>query len=89
MATRIKFDKNGELTLPRGLLEGSPVEEGTLMKVHLDPDGNVVLKPVNPLQPRQYEDEDLKMFAEADEMTPELEERLERVLKREPRLFRR
>jgi len=48
METRIQLGEAGELTVPRQLMEGQPVEEGTLMRVHLDSEGNVILKPVAP-----------------------------------------
>jgi len=38
---------------------------------------------------REYTDEDLAMFAQEDELPPDLEERFRRSLKREPRLFGR
>ena len=89
MSPRITFGEGGEFTVPRELVEGEPVEEGTIMRAHLDEEGNVILRPLAPTAPRRYSIVDREAFAAEDEMTPELEERLERVLAREPRFFRR
>lgn len=89
MAPRITRGDNDELTVPRELLEGESPEEGTLMRVHVNRRGDVILRPLARIPLREYTDEDLAMFAEEDRMPPNLEERLDALLKREPRLFRR
>lgn len=89
MATRIRRNNRGDLTLPQELLEDKAVEEGTLFEAHRDAGGDVVLHRITGPTAHEYADEDLAMFAEEDKMTPDLEDRLSRLLSREPRLFRR
>ncbi|MGH3144364.1 MAG: hypothetical protein ACRDTR_01020 [Rubrobacter sp.] len=89
MTTRAKRGEGGELTVPRELFEGETPAEGTVMEVHRNERGDVVLRPVATWPVREYTDADLEMFVEEDELTPELEARLNSLLEREPRLFRR
>ncbi len=89
MATRIRHNDKGDLTLPRDLIEDEAVEEGTVFEAHRDEGGNLVLRRIVGPEGRDYTDEDLAMFAEEDRMTPDLEDRLSSLLSREPRLFRR
>ncbi len=89
MANRITVGDEGELTLPRELLEGRPVEEGTVLRAHVDEGGNVILRPIAPVPLREYTGEDLETFARENEMTPAMEERLYSLLKREPRFYGR
>jgi bifunctional DNA-binding transcriptional regulator/antitoxin component of YhaV-PrlF toxin-antitoxin module len=89
MATRIKMGDDGDLTLPRELLEGEPFEEGTVLSAHMDEEGNVILRPLAPVPLREYTGEDLETFAEENEMLPKLEERLYSLIRREPRFYGR
>jgi bifunctional DNA-binding transcriptional regulator/antitoxin component of YhaV-PrlF toxin-antitoxin module len=89
MTDRITVGNEGELTLPRELLEGKPPEEGTVLRAHVDEGGNVILKPVAPVPLREYTGEDLETFARENEMTPEMERRLYSLLEREPRFYGR
>ncbi len=89
MTTRAKRGEGGELTVPREVFEGDTPAGGTIMEVHRNDRGDVVLRPVVTWPVREYTDADLEMFAEQDELTPELEDRLNSLLEREPRLFRR
>ncbi len=89
MTIRARRGEGGELTVPRELFEGETPAEGTVMEVHQNERGDVVLRPVVTWPVREYTDADLEMFAEQDELTPELEDRLNSLLEREPRLFRR
>lgn len=89
MTDRITVGNEGELTFPRELLEGKPPEEGTVLRAHLDEEGNVVLRPIAPVPLSEYSGEDLEMFARENEMTPELERRLYSLLQREPRFYGR
>lgn len=44
MTTRIRFNEEGEATLPKELVEGEPVGEGTILTARRDEEeGNVVL----------------------------------------------
>lgn len=88
MTTRIRRNEEGDLTLPRELLE-EEVQDGVLLAASHDEQGNVVLRRLKEMPVREYTDEDLAEFAEEDEMSPLLRARFERLLKREPRLFRR
>ena len=89
MTIRANRGEGGELTVPRELFEGATPAEGTVMEVHRNERGDVVLRPVATWPAREYTEADLEMFAEQDELTPELEDRLNSLLEREPRLFRR
>jgi hypothetical protein len=59
------------------------------MEVHRNERGDIVLRPIDNWPVREYTNADLEMFAREDELTPELEDRLNSLLEREPRLFRR
>ena len=87
MTNRITVGNEGELTLPRELLEGKPPEEGTVLRVHVDEGGNVIFKPIAPVPLREYTREDLNTFARENEMTTEMEQRLYSLLEREPRSY--
>jgi len=89
MTTRGKRGEGGELTVPRELFEGDTPREGTVMEVHRNERGDVVLRPIDTWPVREYTDSDLEMFAREDDLTTELETRLDSLLEREPRLFRR
>jgi hypothetical protein len=89
MTTRGKRGEGGELTVPREVFEGDTPREGTMMEVRRNERGDVVLRPIDTWLAREYTDADLEMFAREDELTPDLEARLDSLLKREPRLFRR
>lgn len=89
MTSWAKRGEDGELTVPREVFEGDAPTEGTIMEVHRNERGDVVLRPIATWPVREYTDADLEMFAEQDELTPELEHRLNSLLEREPRLFRR
>lgn len=89
MTFRAKRGKGGELTVPRELFEGETPADGTVLEVHSNERGDIVLRPVATWFVREYTDADLEMFAEQDELPPELEDRLNSLLEREPRLFRR
>lgn len=89
MTARIRIGDEGELTLPRELLEGNPPEEGTVLRAHVDEGGNVVLRPIVPVPLREYTGEDLETFARENEMSPDLEERLYSLFEREPRFYGR
>lgn len=89
MAIRIKIGDRGEITLPHELLEGEPLEEGALLKAHVDEGGNVVLRPISPATFSEYTKDDLETFARENEMPPVLEQRLYSVLSREPRFYGR
>ncbi len=89
MTIRGNRGEGGELTVPREVFEGDTPREGTMMKVYRNERGDVVLRPIDTWPVREYSDADLEMFAQEDELTPELENRLDSLLKREPRLFRR
>ena len=89
MTTRGKRGDGGELTVPRELFEGDTPREGTVMKVSRNERGDVVLRPIDTWPVREYTDADVEMFAREDELTAELETRLNSLLEREPRLFRR
>ncbi len=56
--------------LPRELLEGKPLEEGTVLRAYVDEGGNVVLRPIAPVPLRKYAGEDLETFARENEITP-------------------
>lgn len=84
-----KRGEGGELTVPRELFEGETPEEGTVMEVRRNDRGDIVLRPIEAWPEREYAETDLQTFAEEDELTPELEDRLNSLLRREPRLFRR
>lgn len=88
MATRIHRNEEGDLTLPRELLE-EEVQDGVLLTASHDEQGNVVLRRLKEMPVREYTDEDLVEFVKEDEMSPRLKARFDRLLKREPRLFRR
>ena len=75
--------------MPRELVEGDPVGEGTLLTARRDEDGNVVLRRLRQLPTRRYTEEELSRFAEEDAMPRGTEQRLRGVLKREPRFFGR
>jgi hypothetical protein len=89
MSKRTRKGDGGETTLPREFLEHDPVEEGDLFEARHDASGNVVLRRVVRPEFREYIDEDMEMFTEEDRLSAALEERMDRVLAREPRLFRR
>jgi hypothetical protein len=89
MTTRGKRGEGDELTVPRELFEGETPQEGTVMEVHRNERGDIVLRPIDNWPIREYTNADLEMFAQEDELTPELEDRLNSLLEREPRLFRR
>ena len=89
MTIRGKRGDSGELTVPRELFEGDAPREGTVMEVRRNERGDVVLRPIDTWPVREYTDADVEMFAREDELTAELETRLNSLLEREPRLFRR
>jgi len=89
MNTRISFGEGDDLTVPRELLGDRSFEEGTILSVRLDEEGNAVLRPISPAPTREYAESDLEMFAAEDEVTPDLEARLDALFKRAPRLPRR
>ncbi len=82
-----KVGKEGEVPLPEGVREEARLKEGDLLSVETKEDGSIVLRPAPPV--REYTDEDIEMFARANEMTPAEKERFLKWLGREPRFFGR
>jgi AbrB family looped-hinge helix DNA binding protein len=80
-----KVGKEGVVPIPEGIRKEIRLKEGDLLFVNANPDGSITLHPA----PREYTEEDLRMFAEEDEMTPAERERFLAWLGREPRLFGR
>lgn len=71
----IEVGKEGVIPLPKDLREETRLKEGDLLLISTNPDGSMTLRPV-----REYTEEDLRMFAEEDEMTPELAARVRAFL---------
>lgn len=88
MNNRLSFGEGGEFTVPRELLGGRALEEGTILSVRLDEEGNAVLRPIAPVPARDYSESDLEVFAAEDEVTPDFEARLDALFERAPRLPR-
>lgn len=82
-----KVGKRGEVEIPEEVREKARLKEGDSLSIETNPDGSIILRPARPV--REYTDEDIEMFARADEMTPEERERFLEWLDREPRLFGR
>jgi len=82
-----KVGKEGEVALPDDVRETTRLKEGDLLPVEANEDGSITLR----LEPsvRDYTEEDLRMFAEQDEMTPTERQRFLAWLGREPHLFGR
>ncbi len=70
--------KRGEVSLPEGVREEARLKEGDLLSIETNPDGSIVLRPAPPV--REYTDEDIEMFARANEVPPELAARVRAFL---------
>ncbi len=77
----IKIGKRGMVTLPKEIIEKSQLKEGDTLLVDTNPDGSITLRPATALSIREYAEEDLKTFAEEDELSPELAVRVKAFLK--------
>ncbi len=73
-----KVGKKGEVPLPEGVREEARLKEGDLLSVEAKEDGSIVLRPAPPV--REYTDEDIEMFARANEVPPELAARVRAFL---------
>lgn len=81
-STRAVVKVDGTVSLPDGLREQAGLRSGLELIANVNPDGSITLRPVDNRPVRLYTDEELRMFAEENEMTPELEERLGAWLRR-------
>ncbi len=73
-----KVGEKGEVPLPENVCEKARIKEGDRLSVEAKPDGSIVLRPYPPV--REYTDEDIEMFARANEVPPELAERVRAFL---------
>ncbi len=67
--------------MPKEIIEKSQLKEGDTLLVDTNPDGSITLRPATALSIREYAEEDLKTFAEEDELSPELAVRVKAFLK--------
>ena len=82
MNSMTKVGKRGVISLPEGIREESHLKEGDLVLVNTNPDGSITLRPATSLPVREYTEEDLRMFAEEDDLPPELTARVRAFLDR-------
>lgn len=66
-----KVGERGEVPLPEDVKEAARLKEGDLLSIETNPDGSITLHRV-----REYTDEDIEMFARANEIPPELDARV-------------
>ncbi len=75
MTSFTKVGKRGEIELPEDVREKARLKEGDSLSVETNPDGSITLHRV-----REYTDEDIEMFARANEVPPELAARVRAFL---------
>lgn len=76
----IKLGKKGQISIPKKIIDQLGIEGESLLLVETTEDGALILRPAGVYPIEIYSDERLKAFAAADEMSPELAERLEQKL---------
>lgn len=74
----VKIGEGGEITLPKGAAD---LKGGETLRVRDNGDGSLTLTPTDLPAVRKYTDEDLRVFARSDEVTPDLSARLRAFLK--------
>lgn len=76
----VKLGKKGQISIPKKMIDQLGIEGDSLLLVETTEDGVLILRPAGVYPIEIYSDERLKEFAAADEMSPELTERLEQKL---------
>jgi bifunctional DNA-binding transcriptional regulator/antitoxin component of YhaV-PrlF toxin-antitoxin module len=78
--TLVMLDADGRLQVPREELEKLGLKSGDYVKIEMTEEGSLSVVPVSDYyEVELYSDERVREFKEANELTPELRERLKHL----------
>ncbi len=78
--TIVMLDADGRLQVPREELEKLGLKSGDYVKIEMTKEGSLSVVPLSDYYDVEiYSDERVREFAEANELTPELRERLKQL----------
>lgn len=76
----VKLGKKGQVSIPKGVLRSLGLEGDSMLLVETTAEGAIVLRPAGVYPIEIYTDERIKEFLEANEITSEEEERVQKLL---------
>lgn len=76
-AQQIQLSEEGQLSLPKDIMERLGLEGGEMLLLDVTEDGAILLRPTYPLE--VYSDERVREFLEADEISEKEREALSKV----------
>lgn len=76
----VKLGKKGQVSIPKAVLDALHLEGEHWLIVDVTEDGAIVLRPAGVAPIELYDDARIAAFLAEDELTPELEERLDAAI---------